>query len=93
MKDASEGGSVQVTYGEHYEGEQSTKLAANAGFALGDSGFANVSLEYVDNDGLSRGIQRTSNYDALIDLGVDPSVFGADAPFGDAPLLCSLQRR
>jgi iron complex outermembrane receptor protein len=92
MKDASEGGSVQVTYGEHYEGEQSTKLAANAGFALGDSGFANVSLEYVDNDGLSRGIQRTSNYDALIDLGVDPSVIGADAPFGDAPLLQSWGR-
>jgi len=92
MKDASEGGSVQVTYGEHYEGEQSTKLAANAGFALGDSGFANVSLEYVDNDGLSRGIQRTSNYDALIDLGVNPSVIGADAPFGDAPFLQSWGR-
>jgi len=92
MKDASEGGSVQVTYGEHYEGEQSTKLAANAGFALGDSGFANVSLEYVDNDGLSRGIQRTSNYDALIDMGVNPSVIGADAPFGDAPFLQSWGR-
>ena len=92
MKDASEGGSVQVTYGEHYEGEQSTKLAANAGFALGDSGFANVSLEYVDNDGHSRGIQRTSNYDALIDMGVTPSVIGADAPFGDAPLLQSWGR-
>ena len=92
MKDASEGGSVQVTYGEHYEGEQSTKLAANAGFALGDSGFANVSFEWVDNDGLSRGIQRTSNYDELIGLGVDPSIIGADAPFGDAPLLQSWGR-
>jgi iron complex outermembrane receptor protein len=92
MKDASEGGSVQVTYGEHYEGEQSTKVAANAGIALGDSGFANVSLEWVDNDGLSRGIQRTSNYDGLIDMGVDPSIIGADAPFGDAPLLQSWGR-
>lgn len=92
MKDASEGGSVQVTYGQHYEGEQSTKLAANAGFALGDSGFANVSLEYVDNEGLSRGIQRTSNYDELIDMGVNPSVIGADAPFGDAPFLQSWGR-
>ena len=86
-KDASEGGSVQVTYGEHFEGEQSMKIAANAGFALGDSGFANVSLEWVENDALSRGIQRTSDYDALIDMGVDPGAIGADAPFGDAPLL------
>lgn len=92
MKDASEGGSLQVTYGEHYEGEQSTKIAANAGFALGDSGFANISFEMVDNDALSRGIQRTSDYDALIALGVSPSEIGADSPFGDAPLLQSWGR-
>jgi iron complex outermembrane receptor protein len=92
MKDASEGGSVQVTYGEFFEGEQSTKVAANAGFALGDSGFANLSFEWVDNDGLSRGIQRTSNYDQMIADGVDPSVIGADAPFGDAPFLQSWGR-
>jgi iron complex outermembrane receptor protein len=30
MKDASEGGSVQLTYGEHFDGEQSVKVAANA---------------------------------------------------------------
>ncbi len=92
MKDASEGGSLQVTYGEHYEGEQSTKIAGNAGFALGDTGFANISFEMVDNDGLSRGIQRTSNYDALIADGVSPSEIGADAPFGDAPFLQSWGR-
>jgi len=92
MKDASEGGSVQVTYGEFFEGEQSTKVAANAGIALGDSGFANLSFEWVDNDALSRGIQRTSNYDDLINMGVDPSIIGADAPFGDAPLLQSWGR-
>jgi len=87
MKDASEGGSVQVTYGEHYEGEQSTKVAANAGFALGDSGFANLSFEWADNDALSRGIQRVDTYNSLIGAGVDPSVIGIDTPFGDAPLL------
>ena len=92
MKDASEGGSVQVTYGEHFEGEQSMKFAANAGFALGDSGFANVSLEWVENDALSRGIQRTSNYDQLIADGVDPAIIGADSPFGDAPFLQSWGR-
>lgn len=87
MKDASEGGSLQLTYGEHYEGEQSVKVAANGGFALGDIGFANVSLEVMDNDALSRGIQRTSDSDALIAAGVNPSLIGADSPFGDAPFL------
>jgi len=83
MKDASEGGQVQVQYGEHFEGEQSVKVGANAGFAVGDSGFINVSVEATDNDALSRGIQRP-DAQALIDAGV-PEV-GTDAPFGDAPL-------
>ena len=87
MKDASDGGSLQVTYGEHYEGEQSTKIAGNIGLALGDIGFVNISAEYVDNDALSRGIQRQSNVDELLALGVNPDIIGADAPFGDAPLL------
>jgi len=87
MKDASEGGSLQVTYGEHYEGEESIKVAGNIGLALGDVGFVNASVEYVDNDALSRGIQRQSNVDTLLANGVNPSLIGADAPFGDAPLL------
>jgi len=33
MKDDSEGGQVQVQFGEFYEGEQSFKVSANAGFA------------------------------------------------------------
>ena len=87
MKDASEGGSMQVTYGEHFEGEQSTKLAGNIGLPLGAIGFANVSVEYTDNDALSRGIQRQDTYDALIADGVNPAIIGADSPFGDAPFL------
>lgn len=87
MKDATEGGQVQLQYGEHFDGEQSIKVAANGGFALGDSGFVNASVEYVDNDALSRGIQRTADVATLIGNGVSPSLIGADAPFGDAPLL------
>lgn len=86
MKDASEGGQIQVQFGEHFEGEQSTKIAANAGFAMGDNGFVNVSLEIVDNDALSRGIQRQSNVDDLLALGVSPDLIGADSPFGDGLL-------
>ena len=84
MKDASDGVEVQLQYGEHYEGEQSLKVGANAGFALPSNGFLNLSLEHVDNDALSRGVQRP-DAQALIDAGV-PGV-GADAPFGDAPLV------
>jgi len=84
MKDASEGGQVQVQYGEHFDGEESIKVSANAGFAAGDSGFVNVSVEYIDNDALSRGTQRPVAQ-ALIDAGV--SGVGDDAPFGDAPFV------
>jgi iron complex outermembrane receptor protein len=84
MKDAAEGGTVQVQAGEHFDGESSLKVAANAGFAIGDTGFINASIEYIENDALSRGIQRP-DAQALIDAGT-PDV-GTDAPFGDAPLV------
>ncbi len=87
MKDDAEGGEFMVQYGQYYEGEASGKFAANAGFGLGDSGFINLSLEYIDNEALSRGIQRTGDVAKLLAAGVDPSLIGADAPFGDAPLL------
>ncbi len=84
LKDASEGGQIQVQYGEFFEGEQSTRVSANGGFALGDDGFLNVSFESIDNDALSRGIQRSVGQD-LIDAGV--TGVGADSPFGDAPFV------
>ncbi len=83
MKEASQGGEAKLDYGQFFEGEQSVKLAANAGFALGDGGFANLSFEFVDNEALSRGRQRP-NAQALIDAGV--AGVGADSPFDDAPL-------
>ena len=84
MKDASEGGQYEVQYGQHYEGEANYKIGLNQGFALGETGFLNLSLEYSDNDALSRGIQRP-DAQALIDAGVVG--VGADSPFGDAPLV------
>ena len=84
MKDASEGGQVQVIYGQHYEGEASMKISANAGFAAGDNGFVNLSAEYIDNEALSRGTQRPVAQD-LIDAGVQG--IGDDAPFGDEPFV------
>lgn len=83
MKDAAEGGEVLLQFGQHFDGEDSVKFGANAGFAAGDGGFINASVEHVDNDALSRGIQRP-DAQALIDMGV--TEVGQDAPFGDAPL-------
>ncbi len=83
-RDADSGGEVQVQYGQHYEGEESVKFAANAGFAPAEASFVNLSLEYLDNEALSRGIQRP-DAQALIDGGAVG--VGADAPFGDAPLV------
>ena len=84
LKDDADGGQVQVQFGEYFDGEQSVRIGANAGFPIGDIGFVNVTMDAVDNDALSRGIQRP-NAQALIDNGV-PGV-GADAPFGDSPLV------
>ena len=88
-KDASEGGTVMVQAGEHFDGESSLKFGANAGFGIGDTGFINASIEVTENDALSRGLQRP-NAQALIDAGV-PGV-GSDSPFGDAPLVQSWGR-
>lgn len=83
-RDASEGGELRVQYGQFYEGEQSYSIAGNVGLGVGDRGFLNLSAEYSENDGLSRGIQR-ANAQALIDAGV-PGV-GTDTPFDDAPFV------
>lgn len=87
--DSNEGGKVEATYGNFYEGEQSWKVAANAGLPIGDTGFFNISAEYFDNEGLSRGIQRP-DAQGLINAGVQG--VGADSPFGDAPLVQSWGR-
>ena len=81
MKDAAEGGALRVQYGEFYQDEQSYKVEGNIGLPLGDNGFINASVEYSDNDALSRGHQRP-NAQTLINNGVQ---VGADTPFGDEP--------
>ena len=89
MKEDTEGGDVKLQYGEFYDGENSVNLGANAGFGIGSNGFVNLSLEFANNDGLSRGIQR-ADAQALIDMGVSET--GQDAVFGDAPLAQSWGR-
>ena len=55
--------------GSHYEGDgDSLTIAANAGFALSDDGFANLSFEWKEVDPTSRSAQR-GDAQALIDAG------------------------
>lgn len=84
MKDHDEGGDVRVQYGQFYEGEQSVSAAANIGFSFADQAFVNASFEYLNNEALSRGVQRPVAQ-GLIDAGV--SGVGQDSPFDDAPFV------
>lgn len=82
LKDDTEGGTFLAQYGEQYEGESTTKLGGNMGFAIGDRGFFNVTAEYTDNEAFDRAIIRPDTR-AMLDAGVQG--VGADTPFSDAP--------
>lgn len=59
LKDASEGGSIDVKLGSTYEGDGDFYVVSiNKGFKLTEKGFANVTFEYGDKDATSRSVQR-----------------------------------
>lgn len=89
MKDDREGGTVMVQYGEFFDDEESTKVAGNIGLPIGQEGFLNLTAEWWENDGLSRGDQRP-DAQALIDAGAQG--VGSDAVFDDEPLVQSWGR-
>lgn len=69
LKDASEGASVEVRYGEYQEGDGAqTTIAGNFGMALGSDGFLNLTVEYGESDPTSRSEQR-ADAQGLIDDG------------------------
>jgi iron complex outermembrane receptor protein len=56
LRDAAEGGELQVQTGMYSEGDETGYLIAlNQGFRLGDNGFINISAELSDNEATSRG--------------------------------------
>ena len=83
LKDDAEGATVEATYGNHFEGEGHFRVSGNAGMALGQKGFVNLSFESDAQDALSRGAQRPEAQE-LLDNGVEG--VGSDSPFGNAPL-------
>jgi len=69
MKDAAEGGSLEIKYGEYTEGDgESYTVAGNIGLPFTDNGFANLSFEYGSTEPTDRSQQR-SDAQALIDAG------------------------
>ena len=69
LKDASEGGSLEVKYGSTYDGDgDNYSIAGNVGLPLGDAGFVNISGEYGDTDGTVRAAPR-DDVNALIAAG------------------------
>ncbi|MXY25759.1 MAG: TonB-dependent receptor [Acidobacteria bacterium] len=71
LKDAREGGSVEFTtgiYGEQWDGQTAT-FAGNVGLPLGQTGFANLSLEYGGSGATDRSIRR-NDVETLVGTGV-----------------------
>ncbi|MFY8275260.1 TonB-dependent receptor plug domain-containing protein [Pseudoalteromonas sp. SSDWG2] len=70
LKDASEGGTIEVRSGQYYEGDgDSTQIAGNIGLPFSDDGFANFSFQYKNADATSRSVQRPDAA-AFIEAGV-----------------------
>ncbi|WP_445767520.1 TonB-dependent receptor plug domain-containing protein [Rheinheimera sp.] len=69
LKDAAEGGSIEVKRGEYYAGDgTSTEVAANIGMPLTKDGFVNLSMQYKNVDATSRSVQR-GDAQGLVDDG------------------------
>lgn len=72
LKDASEGISVSAQAGEYFEGDGArSTLAANGGFALGEDGFLNATVEFSESDRTSRGTVRFDCPDRIEAVGVE----------------------
>src|SRR5690606_11252206 len=69
LKDASDGGSIEIKQGEYYAGDgTSTEIAANVGIPLTKDSLVNVSMKYKTVDATSRSVQR-GDAQVLADAG------------------------
>ena len=59
LKDDEQGGLLETRIGQYYEGDGALfQVQGNIGLTVADNGFANLSLEYRQQDGTSRSVQR-----------------------------------
>ena len=71
LKEDNDGGSLDVKWGTHFEGDgDALTVAGNIGLPLTEFGFANVSFEWKESDPTSRSRQR-ADAQGLIDAGND----------------------
>lgn len=69
LKNANEGGTIEVRYGQYSEGDgEQFTIAGNVGLPLGENGFLNLTGEYGNSDPTSRSEQR-ADAQSLIDAG------------------------
>ena len=69
LKDASDGGSVALRTGLYTEGDgELFQIQANKGISLGSEGFLNATIEYRQQNGTSRSVQR-DDATSLIEQG------------------------
>ena len=58
LKDANEGGAIELKTGQFYEGDGTLRqVAANVGLPFTDNGFANFSTEFKQSDPTNRSVQ------------------------------------
>lgn len=70
LKDQSEGGSVAVSYGEYSEGDgETTNLDLNKGFALGENGYLNTTINFRDRAETNRaGLHGSCQFSGCTEL-------------------------
>ncbi len=69
LKEDDSGFTLDTKYGSYFEGDgDAVTVAGNAGFALTDAGFANISFEFKESGPTSRSAQR-GDAQALINAG------------------------
>ena len=90
LKSADSGGTVEAKYGVYGEGEDQMSIAYNQGFAMGDSGFLNLTAEWAEAEATDRSVQR-ADAAALIAAGIpnvgNPAqVWGTPEVDGDVKL-------
>lgn len=72
LKEDAEGGMASAQVGEYFEGDGfRTMFTANKGFALGDAGFINATIEHATSDSTSRGVPRPDAAFVASVVGVD----------------------
>lgn len=78
LNDTDEGGKVAVSYGEYSEGDgETTNIDLSKGFALGDSGYLNTTLNFRDRGFTNRaGLHGSCQFSGCTDAGNGAMLLG-----------------